>query len=246
MSDPVVILGMHRSGTSFLVRALNLSGLWLGYETELGTVEGRASQGNPKGNYENRAAMAINDAILRESGGVWFRPPERIISNGTDAQRIRQFSATLERGQPANFLRWGWKDPRTLLTLDVWMAALERPIFIVAAFRHPMAVARSLLARNNIPIEVGLALWVRYNRHLLGYLDANPHALLRFDLSAEDLIAQTLRIGEITGLRADRHLIESWFDAQLVRSRAQTEDVLPTGPVATVWGQLLEHHQSTG
>jgi hypothetical protein len=54
MSDPVVILGMHRSGTSFLVRMLNLAGLWLGGDDQLDTIESRANNGNPKGNYENR------------------------------------------------------------------------------------------------------------------------------------------------------------------------------------------------
>ena len=51
---------MHRSGTSFLVRALNLAGLWLGEPAHLGTIEGRAMSGNPRGNYEHREAIAIN------------------------------------------------------------------------------------------------------------------------------------------------------------------------------------------
>lgn len=235
---------MHRSGTSFLIRSLNLSGLWLGAEAELGTVEGRATQGNSKGNYENRAAMLINDAILATSAGAWFRPPERIISSGDDARGIRQFCAALERSRPADFPRWGWKDPRTVLTLDVWLAALQRPIFVVGAFRHPMAVARSLLARNNMPIEMGLALWMQYNARLLGCLDALRHVLLRFDVSPEDLIAQTLRVCDITGLRADRQVIESWFDARLVRSQVRTEDIATPRPVATLWNQLLERHRA--
>ena len=246
MSDPIVILGMHRSGTSFLVRALNLSGLWLGQERELGTVEGRASQGNPKGNYENRTAMAINDAILAASGGAWFRPPDSLVTSDIDGRRISQFCDLLERSRPAGFLRWGWKDPRTLLTLDAWLNALRRPIFVVGTFRHPLAVARSLQARNGMPIEMGLDLWVHYNRRLLGCLDATAHVLLRFDLSPEQLIAETLRIVEIMGLRTDRRPIEAWFDAQLVRSRTHTEDAVPVGPVATVWSELLERHQSRG
>ncbi len=89
---------MHRSGTSFLVRTLNLSGLWIGATDELSTVEGRAALGNPKGNYENRGSIAINDLILARSGGTWNRPPARVGSDEQDRRQIRAFCVSLERG----------------------------------------------------------------------------------------------------------------------------------------------------
>jgi hypothetical protein len=244
MSEPVVVLGMHRSGTSFLIRALNLMGLWLGRETDLSTVEGRAMIGNPKGNYENREAIAINNAIIMRSGGAWFNPPLQILASAADVPRIRTFCEALEHGCPANFRRWGWKDPRTVLTLDVWLGALKRPIFVIASFRHPTAVAQSLLARDKIPMELGYALWIHYNTLLLKYIDTFPHVLVRFDVPREFLLAQTLRVCELARLTTDRHLIESWFDATLVRHNAQSDDIPRESPMNSLWNELIERHRS--
>lgn len=236
--DPVVVLGMHRSGTSFLVRALNLSGLWLGGSATLSTVEGRAMIGNPKGNYENRDAISINDAVLKRSGGAWVKPPPRLLSDDTDRERILAFCRGLERGRPAEFPRWGWKDPRTVLTLRMWVGALDRGIFLVGSFRHPSAVARSLLARDKIPLPLGYALWTYYNELLLEYLAAYPHVLVRFDVPKENLIEQTLRVCALAGLRADRTTIERWHDAELVRSDASGEPI-PNAQLAALWERLI-------
>jgi len=244
MSDPVVVLGMHRSGTSFLIRALNLSGLWLGAQKELSTVEGRAMIGNPKGNYENREGIAINDAILTRSGGAWFNPPQRLLAGQADASRIRNFCAALEHTRPNDCLRWGWKDPRTVVTLDVWLGALQRHIFVVASFRHPTAVAQSLLARDKIPLELGYALWVYYNTLLLRYLEMFPHVLVRFDVDKETLVAQTVRVCELTGLRADPQVIDSWYDPGLVRSRPTVMQIPSDPRIAAVWDKLMELHGS--
>ncbi len=243
MTDPVLVLGMHRSGTSFMIRALNLSGLWLGAETELSTVEGRAMIGNPKGNYENREAININDFILKKSGGAWYNPPRQLSSDEADAQRIRTFCAALEQGRPAEFQRWGWKDPRTLLTLNVWLRALQKRVFIVASFRHPTAVAQSLLARDKIPMEVGYALWIHYNTLLLAYMEAFPHILVRFDVEKKHLIDQVVRVCEVTGLRRDPHLIESWHDVDLVRSNAPNEELPSNAQIAGLWRKLMGAHR---
>ena len=74
----VIVLGMHRSGTSYLIRALNLSGLYLGpfsdfYDTEIAPIEG-----NPKGHWENLNVIKLNEEILKINGGSWENPPENL------------------------------------------------------------------------------------------------------------------------------------------------------------------------
>jgi hypothetical protein len=235
---------MHRSGTSYLVRTLNLSGLWIGAENELNTVEGRAMIGNPKGNYENSAGIAINDNILQRSGGAWYNPPKQVLATEDDLQRIRAFCAGLEHGRPADFPRWGWKDPRTVLTLEAWLAALKRDIFIVASFRHPSSVARSLLARDGIPLEAGYALWGFYNSLLLRHLQARPHALVRFDIGKEALARQVADVCRRTGLRSEIQRIAAWYDAELVRSKPATDTIGAARQVEPLWNQLVEMHRS--
>jgi hypothetical protein len=247
MTLPVVVLGMHRSGTSFLIRALNLSGLWLGGDEQLHTVEGRARVGNPKGNYESRDAIQINDAILRRSGGAWFRPPPRLDIADEDLARIRTFCGGLVRSQPGDAPRWGWKDPRTVLTLEAWLRALAGPAFVVASFRHPVAVARSLLARDRLPLEGGLALWYHYNVRLLEALEHLPHALVRFDVPPEELVEQVAAVCELTGLRGDRATIRQWHDVDLVRSRVEAADAPALDPrIAAIWETLVARHAAGG
>ena len=241
-SDPVVVLGMHRSGTSFLIRALNLAGLWLGDHAHLATIEGRAMSGNPKGNYEHREAIAINDALLKRSGGAWFNPPLQILGGAADEERMRAFCATLQATRPDDHPRCGWKDPRTVLTLDFWRRAL--PLCAVAAFRHPTAVARSLQARDKVPLAAGYALWAHYNRLLLRHLDRLPHALVRFDVAAPELIGRTQQVCEAIGLRTDPGVIASWHDAALVRSTADGAELARAPEVAKLWNELLERYRA--
>lgn len=243
MSDPIVILGMHRSGTSFLVRTLNLAGLWLGDDDRLhtieGRVEGRAKVGNPKGNYENAEGIAINNAILARSGGAWYNPPKRLITTADDPARITALRASLASGLPEGYLRWGWKDPRTVLTLNIWIDALKSNVFIVGAYRHPSAVANSLLKRDGIPLEIGYALWGIYVRHLIHHVAKHPSVLVRFDVDSGSLIEQVAHVCRCTGLRADISIISSWFDQSLVRNSTPVEDTTPMfRSVAPLWDEL--------
>lgn len=240
MSDPVVVLGMHRSGTSFLVRTLNLAGLWLGGEDVLHTVEGRAKIGNPKGNYENLEGIAINDAILTRSGGAWYNPPKQLIATAEDADRIVSLCAALQKGRPEDYPCWGWKDPRTVLTLDIWLQALKSDIFIVGSYRHPSAVAKSLAARDGIPLEVGYALWGVYVHHLLHHIRKHPYALVRFDVAQERLLGQVAEVCQRTGLRADPDTIASWYDPKLIRSETTVDDDSPMFKrIAPLWEELV-------
>lgn len=244
ITDAVVVLGMHRSGTSFLVRALNLAGLWLGEPEHLATIEGRAGSGNSKGNYEHREAATINEIILRRSAGAWYSPPPRIFADADDLQRIRAFCGRLQATRPPDCARWGWKDPRTILTLDVWRRALPCKLFVVAAFRHPTAVARSLLSRNRLPLAAGYALWSHYNRQLLRHLEALPHLLVRFDVDAAQLIARTLSLCTMMQLRADPSAIAAWHDAALVRSTSDDNDLSHAPEAAAVWNELLRRYSA--
>lgn len=245
MTGPVIILGMHRSGTSFLVRSLALSGLWLGMDSELQTVDGRAFPGNPRGNYESREVAAINDSILVDSMGTWHNPPETIVATRKNQARMQQYLSSLEAGKPAQFSTWGWKDPRTVLTLKCWDKILGKRPVLVATFRHPQLVARSLAARDGFPLDKGYALWAHYNRLLLRHLDENPGVLLRFDVEPVALLRQVERACRFLGLQAGIVAIEEWFDQRLVRNTLDTNTIpAEFRSVAGVWEKLLAYYEN--
>ena len=99
------------------------------------------------------------------------------------------------RGGPANVLlarvrpcsAQGWKDPRTVLTFPLWKPLIT-PYRIVACFRHPASVAKSLAVRDGMTMEDGYALWAAYNERLLEHLRDEPRVLwFDFDRTPEDI-----------------------------------------------------------
>lgn len=178
----MIVLGMHRSGTSCLTGLLQQRGLCLG------TVVEEAPH-NRKGNRENLGIVALNDAILATSGGSWDDPPEAL--RWSEEQRrardniVRQFSETNA---------WGFKDPRVVLTLPFWLEGLQDShVHIIATYRHPFAVAWSLRARQpDITIKRGLKLWQQYNERLLAYRHQRHFPLIKFDLDATAYLRSAL------------------------------------------------------
>lgn len=70
LGRPVVVLGMHRSGTSAVTRVVNLLGLPLCRRDDL-----YLAADNPAGHWESTSVVGVNDALLAEMGGPCWAPP---------------------------------------------------------------------------------------------------------------------------------------------------------------------------
>ena len=188
----VVVLGMHRSGTSALARVLNLMGLYFGGE---GSSTGRNVE-NAKGFWERRDVRTLNDQILLAADSDWDCVSQFDLERIPDSVRARYVSLATDITMDLDAHRpWFLKEPRMCVLLPLWRQAMELPV-CVHVCRNPVAVARSLEVRNKIPIGVGLALWELYNIRAL----AASADLPRVFSSYEDLLA---RPGEVVaGLRA--------------------------------------------
>jgi len=152
----VVVLGMYRSGTSALTRALGLLGSSLGPEAALGKF------------WESRATRGPSRKILAAYGGGWDSPPV-LPAGWVDAPAVRALrpeakSALASFGTGPAFT---WKDPRTCITLPFWLDLLDEPPIIVFSHRHPVEVAASQAKRQDVGIAHSLALWERYNADAL-------------------------------------------------------------------------------
>lgn len=189
----VVVLGMHRSGTSCLTGSLSQCGLHLGKVYE-------SAPHNRKGNRESKRIMELNNAVLGYSNGAWDRPPKRLAWNPVHERERDDIIRELREGAQN---AWGFKDPRAVLTLPFWCEGLQAVRF-VGTYRHPAQVARSLHARATMPLPQGLELWRIYNQRLLEYQAEHLFPLVCFDLPEANYTTAIYRVAAELGLTSDR------------------------------------------
>jgi hypothetical protein len=213
---------MHRSGTSFLTGSLQQAGLELHRYHEY-------NPHNLKGNRENQQIVDLNEWVLADSGGSWDSPPEQPVWSD---KQLRQARDIID--QYRAYPLWGFKDPRCLVTLDGWRRLLPQLEFI-GIFRHPLAVARSLRARNEkTSLEQGLKLWLRYNQHLVALAGQLGFPLLRFDQPAPLLQRQVLELAWLLELPQPEAI--SFFSKGLVQQDAVSEAVPES--LQPIWRKL--------
>jgi hypothetical protein len=202
---------MHRSGTSCLAGTLEEAGL------HLGRVITEAPH-NAKGNRENKLIMDLQEEVLVHSGGAWDVPPQRLL--WTDEHRRRRDAIIASYGDGS----FGFKDPRTLLTLDFWLEALGSMDY-VGSFRHPELVAQSLMARNGGDVERWLDLWCAYNTRLLDLHRMQPFPVVRFDVEPETYRRSLFGVTETLGLPRPAQL--RFFEPELRHHNDPREATLP-------------------
>jgi GT2 family glycosyltransferase len=176
----VLVVGMHRSGTSATASALAKLGLALPVAEDLllGSI------GNEAGHFESRSLLELSDKLLRHLGRSWDDPPERGEVERACATLLGRFGArardTFEAAYDAPDSPVVWKDPRTSLLLPFWRAALERDLAAVLITRDPLEAARSLDRRDAIGLVTSLALWERYVLLALDGLEGMPTFVTEF------------------------------------------------------------------
>jgi hypothetical protein len=155
----IVVLGMHRSGTSLMASILKELKVDMGGEMSSGTAPD-----NPKGFVENTNFLRLNDHLLACAGGFWDIPPktEKIYKLSQNKKQINKIKSVLEAEQNKIF---GFKDPRTSLLLELYYPFLKNPYFIVCK-RDRLSVAKSLYTRGDMSIEDGLKLYDEYNKRI--------------------------------------------------------------------------------
>jgi len=202
----VIITGMHRSGTSFLSRALNLCGVDLGPESDFFDSELNPKFGNPRGHWENINIINLNEEILKVNSGTWHNLPNSLIKNPESLEKKQQ--KILQSFYLNHALAYGCKDPRFCITLNKWKKQLPNFV-IVGIFRHPLKTAESLKKRDGFDYDKSLSLWKTYNENLLTYLKKFGGFLLDFDWPKNKLLEQTQLIASKIGLASPG--LSSWF-----------------------------------
>ena len=189
----VLVVGMHRSGTSAATRLVNLLGPATCAPQDM--VRG---PWNPSGHYESRSLMHLNNALLNQMGRRWWYPPP--CGDGYD---VVASAVTTTRAEARRAFRrvhhrtpWVWKDPRTSVLLPFWRAALGPRLLSVVVFRDPSEVARSLGNRHDLDPSFGVALWERYNRLILAHSAGMPVLVTRYDDLVHDPVAWSAGVAD--------------------------------------------------
>lgn len=157
----VVVLGMHRSGTSAL------AGVFARVGCDLPNMIMPANEFNPKGFYESMKTYGMNDAILSSAGSSWddwraFAPgwAETPLAEG-----FLERGARILRDEYGSSPLFVLKDPRICRLMPFWTRVFEmeeiQPIY-VHTHRNPIEVAKSLQKREGWPLARGLLLWLRH------------------------------------------------------------------------------------
>lgn len=198
---PVLVCGMHRSGTSMTTRLLNLLGIAL--SDQLLGVHTPAGMSNPKGHWEDLRAMAAHQRILRAAIGLrtqweWMHAVA-VAPDDVAPEDIELLSNIANRNQQIG--RWGIKDPRVSLLLPLWLRVVPDAC-IVLCVRNPLAVARSLYKRDVLPVVDSLRMWAGYNERILESASSREERMLvvHYDNLISDLQPQLERIARFLAL----------------------------------------------
>jgi len=186
----LVVLGMHRSGTSAVTRLLNLMGCNLGPDDAVAAP----ARDNTAGFWERLDVRRANDRLLGALGRSWVDcltvDLESLVSS-----EVKEFAWVANKvvGELDSAPPWVLKDPRFCITLPSW-----RPFFsdliTVYVHRAPMASALSLRKRNGIRLALGLALWEHYNLSALRASTDLPRAVIAYEQLTRDPIGTAERL----------------------------------------------------
>jgi hypothetical protein len=181
----LLILGMHRSGTSAVTRVVNLLGADIGKDILL------PGHGNSEGFWEHFGAVQVDHDLLQAFGHTWFdirRLPadwQQQTAGREALARARTIIQNEFAGKPLVAI----KDPRICLTAPLWIEAFESFGFEVQCLfvvRDPREVADSLQAREKWPREPIFLLWAHYMMEAVLATRSCRRALITFDQLLDD------------------------------------------------------------
>ena len=196
----LVVIGMHRSGTSATTGALRCLGIQLGKKLYSGHKDI-----NAKGYFEHSDIADTNEEALLAMASGW----DDILIKPSDwwqSEVLQPYTAKIREYIRKDFAKsqlWAIKDPRVCRLLPWWLNIFKAenvvPHFLFVV-RSPNAVYRSLERRDGISKEKAYLLWT------LHYLEAelwsrdHPRTFMDFDSFLEAPLASFKRVESALGL----------------------------------------------
>ena len=220
----VVILGMHRSGTSLITKSIELFGFSLGENLM------EASEDNPTGFWEDLDLVALNDQILASNQATWDSPLD--TTERDFSEHFHERAKSLLQSKLDFTDRLVLKDPRLCLLLPFWseqFRALELDVHFIALYRNPLEVAASLSARDDMSIEQGLLLDYVYNSCVLRH-SGYPVCLVNYRQFLAEPLRELRRIADHLGLVLPEAevmaFVDSFVDQNLCHHEYTHQDLI--------------------
>ena len=158
----IVVLGMHRSGTSAIARGLKALSVELG-----DNLMPAVPNNNDRGFWEDMDVYKFNERLFARLGTAWDRLS--VVSDsplsGQTFSAERYEAATLIERKLSKIPVFGVKDPRMSVLLPFWKCIFEDLALddqYIVALRNPLEVAESLRQRDRFDTTLGLLLWLKY------------------------------------------------------------------------------------
>ncbi len=242
MKQALVVLGMHRSGTSSIAGAFSL----LGARAPATLLE--PAPDNPRGFWESRLIIGRNDDLLTLGGSYWrdWRrfdiatvPPDELVRWRGDVSR----TLVEEFGDASAIVL---KDPRMCRLGDGWDGVLSTAGYragYVLPVRPPLEVARSLMRRNGLTVAEGLLLWLRHVLDAEIATRGQPRRIMVWSDFMQDWRAEVARLSSVIGwtpkhsARTDAK-VDAFLDVGLRNERLGDPDAAPD-PEAHIWAEAV-------
>ncbi len=223
----ILVLGMHRSGTSALTRVIDL----------LGVDNARDLLGpwhsNPTGHWEPVRLQQFHDAVLETAGSSW-NDWRKLRLDGQDLAGLRRDLFRIVEDQYGASPLFVVKDPRICRLVPLWLDMCAgnaiRPVAIIP-IRGPFEVAASLEARDGLGRPASLLLWLRHVLDAEFHSRAIPRAIVSYGDLLEDWPATVAAIAARTGIgwprpiEAARAEIDGFLDPTLHHHAAPDPEI---------------------
>lgn len=226
----IVVLGMHRSGTSAITRGLKVLGVELGDQL-IAAVEGD----NSKGYWEDADINKLNKEMLYSIGSAWHNltPIDHV-----DVETLREKGYFLKavkllHDKLKNNDLFGFKDPRVAKLLPFWTSVFSYSkidVSYVLAIRHPISVIRSLEMRGEPNKEKSYLLWLDHVIASLFNTESARRIIVDYDHVMLDPDREIGRIADKFNLNIDHKELDNYrsqfLDSNLQHSKYEPNEAL--------------------
>ena len=242
----ILVLGMHRSGTSLVTKSIETLGFKLGDKLM------PPREDNPKGFFEDVDIVAVNEKLLASARSSWDNPQHLLNSKLKFSKALEKEASELLDRKFRDVDRLVVKDPRMSVLLAVWqplIAGAGLEVHHLLVNRNPLDVAASLKARDSIVTEKGVLLWHYYNLAILETLGKNCLPV-DYDRFLTDTSSELERVARYLSMHVDEgaldQFMDEFVDSSLRHHQHNLEDMLKsrqpasTKKLASLLAQLSE------
>lgn len=240
----IVVLGMHRSGTSAMTKALQALGVELG-----DNLMPPAASNNETGFFEDLDINQLNVELLKELGYGWSSnaciTPEELAA--LDLPSYHQRAVELLRSKLESCTYFGLKDPRICRLLPFWQQVfsdLGLQVGYLIASRNPLSVAHSLNRRDGFELEKGHLLWQEHMLTALRLTQEATRLVVDYDrlLSAPELeltrIAQRFALTFDTSSEETQTYLRDFLQESLRHTLHTAEELLHSSEISPLGNAL--------